>query len=80
MNDGHNLSYNTHARNNIYRAFMTTLFVQYNFISAVVGRDDMVVGFTTTCAISAYHHYHRGFEYCSWRGVFDTTLCDKVRQ
>jgi hypothetical protein len=20
------------------------------------GRDDMVVGFTTTCAISAYHH------------------------
>jgi len=21
------------------------------------GRDRMVVGFTTTCAISAYHHY-----------------------
>jgi hypothetical protein len=33
----------------------------------------MVVGFTTTCAISAYHH-------CSWRGVIDTIICDKVRQ
>jgi hypothetical protein len=31
----------------------------------------MVVGFTTTCtyAFSAYHHY---------RGLLDTTLCDKV--
>jgi len=32
--------------------------------------DRIVVGFTTTFAISAYHH--------SWRGVLDTTLCDKV--
>jgi hypothetical protein len=30
------------------------------------GRDCTVVGFTTTCAISAY------------QGVLDTTLCDKV--
>jgi len=30
------------------------------------GRDRMVVGFTTNCAISA-----------TWRGVIDTTLCDK---
>ena len=36
------------------------------------GHDCMVVGFTTTCAISAYHH--------SWRGVLDTTLCDNVCQ
>jgi len=35
-------------------------------------RDRMVVGFTTTCAISAYHH--------SLRGVLDTTLCEKVCQ
>ena len=26
------------------------------------GRDRMVVGLTTTCAISAYHHYSFDFE------------------
>jgi hypothetical protein len=35
------------------------------------GRDRMVVEFTTTCAI-------REFEPCSWRGVLDKTLCDKI--
>jgi hypothetical protein len=40
----------------------------------------MVVGFTTTCAISAYHHYSCEFEPSSWRGVIDTTLCDQVCQ
>jgi len=29
------------------------------------GRDRMVVGFTTTCAISAYHHLSCEFEPCS---------------
>ena len=38
----------------------------------------MVVGLTTTCAINAYDHYHCEFEPCSWQGVLDTTLCDKV--
>jgi hypothetical protein len=37
----------------------------------------MVVGFTTTCAISAYHHYSCEFEPRSWWGVLKTTLCDK---
>ena len=40
----------------------------------------MVVGFTTTCAISAYHHLSCECEPCSWGGVLDTTLCDKVCQ
>ena len=40
----------------------------------------MVVGFTTTCAIIAYHHLSCEFEPRSWRGVLDTTLCDKVYQ
>jgi len=40
----------------------------------------MVVGFTTTCAISAYHQESCEFETCSGRGVLDTTLCDKVCQ
>jgi len=43
-------------------------------------RNHMVVGFTITCAISAYHHKHWEFEPCSWRCVLDTTLCDKVCQ
>jgi hypothetical protein len=42
------------------------------------GRDRMVGGFTTTCAIRAYHHTSCEYEYRSWWGVLDTTLCDKV--
>jgi hypothetical protein len=42
--------------------------------------DHMVVGFTTTCTISAYHHYSCEFECHLWRGVLDTTLCDQIRQ
>ena len=38
----------------------------------------MVVGFTTTCAISVYHHKRCEFKSRSRRGVLDTTLCDKV--
>ena len=44
------------------------------------GRDHMVVGFTTTYAISAYHHLRCEFESCSWWGVLNTTLCDKICQ
>ena len=44
------------------------------------GRDCMVVGITTTSAISANHHQSCEFEPRSWRGVLDTTLCDKVCQ
>ena len=42
------------------------------------GRDHTVVGFTTTYAASAYHHKRCELESRSWRGVLDTTLCDKV--
>jgi hypothetical protein len=35
----------------------------------------MVVIFTTTCVISAYHYLSSEFEPCSWRDVLDTTLC-----
>ena len=44
------------------------------------GRDRMVVGFTTTCAISAYHQLSCEFESRLWRGILSTTLCDKVCQ
>ena len=42
------------------------------------GRDRMVVGFTTVCAMSAYYHLSCECESCLWRDVLDTTLCDKV--
>jgi hypothetical protein len=44
------------------------------------GREHMVVGFRTTCAISPYHHYCCEFETCSWQGVLNTTFRDKVCQ
>ena len=44
------------------------------------GCDHMLVGFTTTCAINAYQRLSCEFEPCSWQGVLDTTLCDKVCQ
>jgi hypothetical protein len=44
------------------------------------GHDRMVVEFTTTYAISADHHWSCEFTPCSWRGVLDTTMCDKVCQ
>jgi hypothetical protein len=44
------------------------------------GQVCMVVGFTTTCAISAYHHLSCKFESRPWGSVLDTTLCDKVCQ
>ena len=40
----------------------------------------MVVGFTTTCAISGYDHFSCEFKSCSRPYVLDTTLCDIVCQ
>ena len=44
------------------------------------GCDHMVVGFTTTCAIGAYHHQSCEFKSCSWWGVLNKTLSDQVCQ
>jgi len=44
------------------------------------GRDRMIVGFTTTCAVSAYHHQSSEFELRLCRGVLDTILLEKVCQ
>jgi hypothetical protein len=43
-------------------------------------RVRMVIGYSTTYEISAYHHQHCEFEPHSWRGELDTRLCDKVCQ
>ena len=37
------------------------------------GRDRMLIGFTTVCVISAYHHLRWEFEPRSSRGILDTT-------
>jgi hypothetical protein len=44
------------------------------------GRDRMLVGFTTICAVSSYNHQSGDFEPRSWREVLDTTLCEQVCQ
>jgi hypothetical protein len=36
--------------------YMSTLLLIYIRTKGHRGRERMVVGFTTTCAISAYHH------------------------
>jgi hypothetical protein len=56
------------------------LLNQKNIYTILRGSDLMIVGFTTTYAISAYHHWSCEFEPRSWRSVFDTTLCDKACQ
>jgi hypothetical protein len=61
-----NLCYKCYSNN--WKQF--SIFI---FLNANSGRDRMVVEFT----ISAYHCE---FEPRSWRGVLDTTLCDKVCQ
>ena len=52
----------------------------YDSYKSVGCRGRNVVGFTTTCAISASHHISCEFDSCSWQGVLNTTLCDKVGQ
>ena len=42
--------------------------------------DSIGVGFTTTCAISLYHHSSCDFELRSRQNVFNTTLCDQICQ
>ena len=53
-----------------------TPIVQFISIRGHRGRDLIVVGFIT-CEISAYYNYSCECEPCSWRGVMETTLCDK---
>ena len=52
----------------------------FYFKSHTRGHNNMVVGFTTTCAISVYRDLSCEFKPHSWGGVLNTTLCDKVCQ
>jgi hypothetical protein len=44
-------------------------FILFIYLSGHLGRDRMIVGFSTTCAISVYHHWSCEFESRSWWGV-----------
>jgi hypothetical protein len=55
-------------------------FILFLMVRDHRGRDRMVVGLTTTCAISAYHHESCEFESRTWDGVLDVILCDQVCQ
>ena len=59
---------------------MNVLCCYYLSLSLSISFDRMVVGLTTIYAVSAYHHKNSELEPHSWRGVLDTTLCDKVCQ
>ena len=48
--------------------------------SGCSGRDRMVAGFTTTCAIIVYHHWSCEFKPRSWWGVLNIILFDKACQ
>jgi hypothetical protein len=57
---------------------LITSLVSSNFSPFFFRSHWDIRGFTTTCAISAYRQLKRELESRSWRGVLDTTLCDKV--
>ena len=62
----------------LYFGFENTWWKVIPEMRAWRGCDHMVVRFATSYAISAYHHWSCEFESHSWRGVLDTTLCEKV--
>jgi len=64
-------------RNSIIRCvYTTTYFLQIRFILCL----STWFKHKFDSAISAYHHKRCEFELYSWRGILDTTLCDKVCQ
>jgi hypothetical protein len=60
--------------------FYSSVFPLCSMPGAVVVAIVWLLNFTTTCAISAYHHNSWEFEHRSWRGVPDTTVCYTICQ
>jgi len=47
----------------LYNHYITiVLFLNIRILASQIGLGDAIVGFTTTCAISAYHHYNYEFQ------------------
>ena len=76
----HGIKFNLHNDNPIHQVSMILRSMWSQPWSSKVkrrgrrGRDRIVDGFTTTCAISASHHYICEFESRCWRGVLNTKL------
>jgi hypothetical protein len=77
MNEKRNGFHNLFSLN--YYVVVSLIIRQSMITSNCCGHDHMVVGFTTTCTISAYNESSWEFEHDSWRGVIDT-ICDHVCQ
>ena len=54
--------------------------ISYRIILCTSRLGRIVVWFTITYALSAYHHTNCDFEFFSWPSGLDKTLCDKVCQ
>jgi hypothetical protein len=54
--------------------------ISYNWLPGRSGLDRMIVAFTTTCTINAYHHWSCVLQSRARPGIIDTTLCYKVCQ
>jgi hypothetical protein len=64
-----NTSYLFSILSNILFFWTRSRFTAFSTSSSATGYDRMVVGFTTTYAISAYHHWCCEFQSRSGRGV-----------
>ena len=73
-----------HGEFQLYHGEFQLLFnitiMPYFVLEEAVVVDHIAARFTTTCAINAYRYTSCEFEYRSWPGALDTTLCDKVCQ
>ena len=74
-----NQSINQSIKNN-YKPTVFICTITINIFCTYSGRDRIVVGCTTTYAISAYHHYRCEFESNSGEVHSMQTYCDKVCQ
>jgi hypothetical protein len=73
-------TYNLLPRLITYWIFVVDLTANVYINMGRRGRDRIVVGFTTTYAISVYRHWRCEFDPDPWRGVLHTALCHKVCQ
>jgi hypothetical protein len=62
----------------VFNATFNNIFSYIVAVSFIGGGNRSTQRKPLTCHKAAYHHLSCEFESRSWRGVLDTTLCDKV--
>jgi hypothetical protein len=68
----------SHVSDLFYPCDFTSQYIKMK--TSIVCVFQLCLGTVVICAITAYHYLSCEFEPCSWRGVLDTTLYDKVCQ